>query len=161
MLDITSNVILQQLQHIDPLGHPNNRAHLFRDPSMDPSLLGAFPTIIPIRHLSGLTSFGEDVVALVLLGGGRRRPGGLRGGPLVEGVRLAQAGPGGGGLGGGGRPQEAVLLAAPDGVAAVEAAAADGAAPRAVPLPVLVGIARVADVAEPPEREEEGRFRVR
>ena len=118
--------------------------------------------IIPIRHLSGLTSFGEDVVALVLLGGGRRRPGGLRGGPLVEGVRLAQVGPGGaGGLGGGGRPQEAVLLAAPDGVAAVEAAAADGAAPRAVPLPVLVGIARVADVAEPPEREEEGRFRVR
>ena len=123
-----------------------------------------FPTITPpsntIRHRSGLTGFGEDVVALVLLGGGgRSRPGGLRGGPLVEGVRLAQAGPGG--LGGGGRAQEAVLLAAPDGVAAVEAAAADGAAPRPVPLSVLVGIARVADVAEPPEREEEGRFRVR
>ena len=128
---------------------------------------GAFPTINnppsnTVRHRSGLTGFGEYVVALVLLGcgGGRCRPGGLRGGPLVEGVRLAQVGSGG--LGGGGRSQEAVLLAAPDGVPAVEAdAAADGAAPRAVSLAVLVGIARVTDVAEPPEREEEDTFRVR
>ena len=115
-------------------------------------------------HQSGFTGFGEDVVALVVL----RRPRGLRGRPLVEGVRLAEvAAPG---LAGQpdprGGPQEAVLLAraaagvAQPGAVAVDAAA-DGAAPRPVALAVLVGIARVADVAEPPEREEEGRFRVR
>ena len=78
----------------------------------------------------------------------------------MEGVRLAQVRPSdAAGLGEDGGPEEAVLLArASAGVAqaagAVAVDAADGAASRPVPLAVLVGIARVADVAEPPEKGE-------
>ena len=80
----------------------------------------------------------------------------------MEGVRLAQVRPSdaaAAGLGEDGGPEEAVLLArASAGVAqaagAVAVDAADGAASRPVPLAVLVGIARVADVAEPSEKGE-------
>ena len=96
----------------------------------------------------------------------------------MEGVRLAQVAPPGACLVAGQpdravQAQEAVLLGrAVAGVDPRRAVAADapaaaasaphGAAPRPVALAVLVRIARVADVAEPPERggEEEALLRV-